>query len=194
MLLELRCTRCSAPLSAPTGSPVVCRYCGASFLVQQEPAPADRKETRVVSLDRVAPSNRARLAALLVRRAALPEAEVESSVARGPGDLVDWEDGVRADALHRELVESGAGATVRTRVVEIPRPNILPTAAVLLDAVGPNKHRVEMLIHEHSGLSLAESKSLVERAPCVAVEALEGGRATAFRDALVGAGATVRTR
>ena len=48
------------------------------------------------------------------------------------------------------------------------------------------------VIREHTGLGLAESKGLVDSAPCPLVDWTDAAKTNAFRAALVEAGATVK--
>jgi large subunit ribosomal protein L7/L12 len=192
VLVELRCTNCNALMDVAQGRVVRCRFCGASFIVQ-EPASGEQKITYVVSLDRVGPSNRARVAEIVARHVGLAQGDAETLVARAPCEVVVWDDYARAKALSRDIEAGGAAAAVTERVVETPAQQMLPAATVILEAVGENKLVVTKLVHDHIGLGLADAKRLVESAPCALGGALEGGRATAFRDALIRAGARART-
>jgi len=49
------------------------------------------------------------------------------------------------------------------------------------------------VVREHLDVAVAEAKHAVEGAPCVLARDMEGRRANAFRDALVGARAGART-
>jgi ribosomal protein L7/L12 len=47
-------------------------------------------------------------------------------------------------------------------------------------------------VRDYLDLGMAESKHLVDSAPCVLTKEMEGGRAKSFHDALVHAGASAR--
>jgi ribosomal protein L7/L12 len=175
-----------------SGRVVRCRYCGASLAVQ-EPTAAETRETYVVSIDAVGPSNREGIARLVAKEAGVSPDEAIALVRRAPCELVVWDDYGRAHELRRALLEAGARASLTARLVEIPGPVLLPPADVLLDDVGASKAAVLKVVREHIDLGLVEAKNLVESAPCVLIRSLEGSRANALRDALVRVGARART-
>jgi len=190
-ITELRCPGCSAPVDPSLGRAVRCPYCSASLVVQASAA-ATRRETFVVRLVRVGPSNRARVAKLLVASVRLAEDEAHALVARAPCEVVTWEEPDRAEFLCEQLVEAGAEATVETRVVEIPAPPVLPARDITLEDVGPNKVAVMKVLRDHLSVELPEAKRLVESTPRLLVEGWEGARATAFLEDLRAVGARVR--
>lgn len=194
-LLALRCTGCDAPLDAPGSGPVsTCRFCGTSHVVAWEGAPKPRTKTvHVVSIQRVGPSNRARIADLLRTVARLASEEAASLVAQAPCAVAAWDDESAATALRDALAEAGVVADVTAREVAVHAPVVQPDLAVLLDAIGPSKIAVLKVVREHLDLGMAEAKSLVEGAPCVLTLAMEGGRASAFVAALRDAGAACRS-
>ena len=61
-----------------------------------------------------------------------------------------------------------------------------------LDDAGADKIAVIHVVREHLRLGLANSRDLVNEAPCVLAKAMEGGSAKAFLAALAKAGAKVR--
>jgi ribosomal protein L7/L12 len=103
---------------------------------------------------------------------------------------VTWDPSGRAEEFRRALFERGAAATVIQRFVEVP---VLPPVDVMLDEAGENKVAVMKVVREYVNVGLVEAKHLVESAPCVLIQGLEGTRAHAFRDALVALGAKART-
>jgi ribosomal protein L7/L12 len=195
-IVELSCPRCGAPVDASEGRALTCRYCGASLVAQplEKSQPARTRETFVVLLGRVGPSNRARVAKLLAEHANLTEHEATSLVARAPCELVTYDEPSSAARLAHQIEEAGASAEVETRIVEIPAPPILPDRDVLLEDVGPSKVSVMKVLREHLSVDLGEAKQLVDGAPGVVVERLEGTLAIALRDALEAAGARAATK
>jgi large subunit ribosomal protein L7/L12 len=77
--------------------------------------------------------------------------------------------------------------------VEMSAPSApAPSRKIFLQDAGPNKIMVIKVIREHTGLGLAESKGLVDSAPCPLVDWTDAAKTNAFRAALVEAGATVK--
>ncbi len=68
----------------------------------------------------------------------------------------------------------------------------IATRGLFLEDAGANKIMVIKVIREHTGLGLADSKNLVDRAPCALVDWTDAARVNAFREALIEAGARVR--
>src|SRR5687767_12593364 len=105
MLIEARCPTCHAPLPL-TGEPIItCRYCGTSL---RDPSARPLGQTRTmwaVTIERVGPSNRARIAHLLRTGAGIPASDAERLVTTAPCEVVVWDDAVRAEALRDQLTE-----------------------------------------------------------------------------------------
>lgn len=169
-----------------------CTYCGVSLVVES-PVVGERKTLYTVMLELVGPSNRAGVARVIARHAELDAADAETLVSRTPCEVVAWEEHGRADEFRRALSDAGAGATLGTRVIELPPPVRLPPLRVTLDAVGDNRVVVLKVIREHLACGFSEARHLVDSAPCDLVASLDNGRAVAFRDALVDAGAQAST-
>ncbi|MGZ3456153.1 MAG: ribosomal protein L7/L12 [Polyangiales bacterium] len=192
-LVEARCPTCSAPLDAlPHSAPIKCRYCGASLHEPKPTAPGQTRTVFAVSMERVGPSNRARIAQILESVARLTATDAERLVDAAPCELVVVEESILAHALKDALVEGGVGARIERREIALPAPVVLPDRAVLLEHVGADKVAVMKVLRAHVDLGIAEAKRIVERAPCVLIESLEGSRAAAFVAALTEAGASAR--
>lgn len=65
-VIELRCTSCNGPLDASLGPLLECGYCGAALLIQVHSGGAPTETLYTVTVGRVGPSNRARVAAALL--------------------------------------------------------------------------------------------------------------------------------
>lgn len=149
----------------------------------------DRHEEHFVTLEVVGPSNRERIAELLVADLALEPAAANAIVGELPADLGAWKRANIAADVCARLEAGGAIAHVGMRIVETPR---LPARNVMLDAAGPQSIMVIKLIREHLSIGLKDAKDLVDAAPSELARALDGTRAQKLREALTAAGATVR--
>src|SRR5206468_3649108 len=122
--------------------------------------------------------------------ARLPAPDAERLVASAPCEVVVWEETTGAHALREALAEAGAAASIEERAIVVPPPIVLPDRAVILEREGADKLAVMKVVRSTLDLGLAEVKDLVDGAPCMLVEALEGTRAAAFVAALIAAGAS----
>ena len=153
---------------------------------------AQTREVYAVSIERVGPSNRARVAELLRTAAGLSAEDAVRLVHAAPCELVTVNEELVAEALRTALNDAGVVAKIETRQIVVPPPIVLPDRAVHLESVGEDRISVMKVVRAHVDLGVADAKRLVDGAPCVLVEALEGGRAASFVAALVDAGATAR--
>ncbi len=188
-LIALRCPTCSAPVDASNAASIQCRYCGAAL----RPAPSTQTRTvYALFIERVGPSNRARIAELLRTVVGLAPEEALRLVTSAPCEVAVFDEEIRAHVVRDALIDGGVGARLEERQVIVPPPVVLPDRAVHLVAMGNDKVAVMKVVRAHLDVGLVDAKQLVERAPCVLVDALEGARAAAFADALTAAGANAR--
>jgi ribosomal protein L7/L12 len=190
-LVELRCTRCNAPVEASTATVLTCRYCGATMT--REPAvvmPAVQGHlVFFLKVGRIGPSNRPRVAKLISECASMPLEAAAKLIASSPCEIPFDREETRADNVASQIIEAGGQAEVESRFVGAP---ILPSRAVHLDDAGSHHVAVIKAVREYLDLGMLESKHLVDSAPCVLTKSMEGGRAKLFHDALVQAGASAR--
>lgn len=191
---EVRCPSCHAPI-AETNDRVTCRYCGAS-LASAKPTASPR--VRVVEhyavKVRVGPSNVERVAGTVASERRLDQAAALAMVRAGDFELAvgSGDDAhVAATALAERLSADGAIATVSRREESIPLP---PDVDVLLDDAGPSKAAVIAALRAHVDLGLPDAKRLVENAPSVLAQKMDGEKGQALVDALRKAGAKATTR
>lgn len=193
-LLELRCTRCDAPLEASSGAVLTCRFCGATMerasaaLAPQVPV----REVFFLKVGRIGPSNRPRVAKAISDYARMPLEAATKLVASSPCEIGFERDSDTASITAREIIEAGGEADVESRFIAGEPIVILPNRSVSLDDAGPHHVAVIKVVREFIDLGMAEAKHLVDSAPCVLTKSMEGGRAKTFHDALVEAGATAR--
>lgn len=182
-LVALHCPACGGPI---TDSVARCTYCGVA-IERDQPAPAAQYTSLwFVSFGRVGPSNRPRVAGVLVKYGIAAEVAAQL-VAAAPSEVQVGAHYDRARELKNELVESGVTANIDERKVAVV---VEPDRAVVLDAIGPNKAKVIFALREYVELDIGGAKQLVEAAPCKLSEPLAATRAQAFLAALVAAGAT----
>ncbi len=172
-----------------------CRQCGRYFAINRSwrlghiEGPGDEQYRDFVLVD--AGPRRAEVLALLQRRFRLAPAEAEALLAELPYELVPEASRDKA----RELIEEfqQAGATARVKPV-LRRPSV-PQVSVVLTEVGPRRVEVMALLREHSRVSLAEVKALLEHLPLpLPLHAPAPPDFEALLEKLRAAGATVTTR
>jgi large subunit ribosomal protein L7/L12 len=100
-------------------------------------------------------------------------------------------EGVELDGVRSEVPRRHVRGHTEVALMSAPVGRAVVRGLFLEDA-GPNKIMVIKVIREHTGLGLADSKNLVDRAPCDLVDWTDPERVGAFREALAGAGARVR--
>jgi ribosomal protein L7/L12 len=191
-LVELRCTRCNAPVEASSDAVLTCRYCGATMerrpVVAMPTAPGHL--VYFLKIGRIGPSNRPRVAKVISVHASMSEAAAAKLIETYPSEVPFDREETRANHVAQEIIDAGGQAEVESRY--IPGAPMLPGRRISLDAAGPHHVAVIKVVHEYLDLGVLEAKHLVDSAPCVLTDAMEGGRAKSFHDALVQAGAVAR--
>lgn len=150
----------------------------------------DERDDEVSLLRRDAGERRARVAEQVHAALGIEADEAQRLVASAPCELAAFRDASKGERLADALKE--VGVEVRVEVRAIPVREILPDRRVHLDAIGANKVAVMKIVRRRLEVNVTVAKEIVERAPCVLAEALEGGRAAELAAALVDAGATAR--
>lgn len=185
-LVELRCPTCHAPVASSSArAPIDCAYCGAQLHA------AATRTVHALSIERVGPSNRARVAELLRASTHLAPTEIERLLAAAPCDLVELDEASHAEALRDALADAGVVARVETRQAVAP---FTTRRSVLLERVGAGRLAVMKLVREHLDLGLDEAKRLVDAAPSVLADGLDPSHAEALASALIAAGASAHVR
>lgn len=142
-----------------------------------------------LKIGRIGPSNRARVAKLISECTSMTLDAALKLVETYPSEVPFDREETRAQNVATQIIEAGGQAEVVDRWAGDP---ILPSRGVSLDAAGAHHVAVIKVVREYLDLGMAESKQLVDSAPCVLTKAMEGGRAKSFHDALVQAGANAR--
>jgi ribosomal protein L7/L12 len=191
-LVELRCTRCDAPVEASSATVLTCRYCGATMAREPAvgiPASSPGHIAYFLKIGRIGPSNRPRVAKLISEHASMSIEAAMKLVETYPNEVPFDREESRARDVASQIIDAGGQAEVVDRWAGDP---ILPSRAVHLDDAGPHHVAAIKVVREYLDLGMLEAKHLVDSAPCVLTKAMEGGRAKSFHDALVNAGASAR--
>ena len=192
-LVAITCPTCHAPIDPPAHPSGIlkCRFCSSSFR-DTSAEPAKTRIVHAVFIDRVGPSNRLRAASVLAKMTHVTPADAERLVASAPCELVALENREHAEELRFELDEAGVSVRIEERHIVIPPPVVLPDRSIHLESAGANKAAVMKVLRAHLDCDLTDAKRIVDRAPCVVAQAVEGGHAKAIVEALAEAGASAR--
>jgi large subunit ribosomal protein L7/L12 len=186
---ELRCTSCLAPIDPSLGPVQRCAYCGATLTVGGAPPVAG-----ALRLDDCGP-NKIQVIRIIREYTRLGLKGAKDLTESTPCVLMESDDGERLARFRDELAGQGARASINGAPAAFrSAPAREPSRAggAFLEDIGPNKIAVIKVVYDTLHLGLKASKDLVEGAPCVIGEELDGAASEAFREALRAAGARVR--